>query len=98
MSHDGRESRLDPVVAAYLEDVDRMLLRENQRLTPDERIRKMQNFVRVLGEMREVGRRLNRPVLPELIAAQRNATRPTGNEILAELQALLEERTRTDRQ
>lgn len=35
----------DPVVEAYKRDVDRTLLRENLMLTPDERLRKLQNFM-----------------------------------------------------
>ena len=46
----------DPVVAAYLKDVDRTLLRTNLRLTPEERIRKLQDFVRVVIELRQARR------------------------------------------
>ena len=35
----------DPVVEAYKRDVDRTLLRENLMLTPDERLRKLQDFM-----------------------------------------------------
>ena len=31
----------DPVIEAYKKDVDRTLIRENLKLTPDERIKKM---------------------------------------------------------
>jgi hypothetical protein len=31
----------DPTIDAYKKDVDRTLLRENLKLTPDERVRKM---------------------------------------------------------
>ena len=35
----------DPVIEAYKKDIDRTLLRENLKLTPAERLRKLQNFV-----------------------------------------------------
>ena len=47
---------VDPVVAAYLKDVDRTLLRENLKLTPEERIRKLQDFVRLATTLREAHR------------------------------------------
>jgi hypothetical protein len=34
----------DPVIEAYKRDVDRSLLRENLKLTPDERLRRLQAF------------------------------------------------------
>jgi hypothetical protein len=54
---DRAEQLLDPVVAAYLKDVDRTLLRSNLRLSPEDRIRKLQDFVRFACELREAGRR-----------------------------------------
>lgn len=46
----------DPVIEAYKVHVDRSLLRENLKLTPDERLRKLQAFVRSLDEVRAAGR------------------------------------------
>lgn len=43
----------DPVVDAYKSGVDRTLLRENLKLTPDERLRKLANMMRSLTEVRE---------------------------------------------
>jgi len=42
----------DPVIEAYKRDVDRTLLRENLKLTPDERLRKLVAFMRSLEEVR----------------------------------------------
>ena len=42
----------DPVIEAYKKDVDRTLLRENLKLTPDERLRKLAQFMRSLEEVR----------------------------------------------
>jgi hypothetical protein len=42
----------DPVIEAYKKDVDRSLLRENLKLTPDERLRKLAAFMRSLQEVR----------------------------------------------
>ncbi|MBA3641932.1 MAG: hypothetical protein M3541_14520 [Acidobacteriota bacterium] len=60
MAQNDRTAPADPVVAAYLKDVDRSLLRSNLRLSPEERIRKLQDFVRTLAVLREAGRRAKR--------------------------------------
>ena len=49
--------RLDPVIEAYKADVDRTLLRENLKLTPDERLRKLQDRLVFTQELQEAGRR-----------------------------------------
>jgi hypothetical protein len=47
----------DPVIEAYKKDVDRTLLRENLKLTVEERIRKAQSFHESIEGWREAGRR-----------------------------------------
>ena len=47
----------NPVIEAYKKDVDRTLLRENLKLTPDQRLDKLQAFVGFLADLREAGRR-----------------------------------------
>jgi hypothetical protein len=47
----------DPVVDAYKPGIDRSLLRENLKLTPEERIRKLAAFVRFTTSLRESRRR-----------------------------------------
>ena len=47
----------DPVIEAYKKDVDRTLLRENLKLTVDERFRKFESFMEYVDELREAGRR-----------------------------------------
>ena len=47
----------DPVIEAYKKDVDRTLLRENLKLTVEERIRKAQSFHESVEGWREAGRR-----------------------------------------
>lgn len=42
----------DPVIEAYKKDVDRTLLRENLKLTVDERIQKMIAALRLVEEIR----------------------------------------------
>jgi hypothetical protein len=42
---------LDPVIEAYKKDVDRTLLRENLKLTPDQRLRKLAAFMKALQEV-----------------------------------------------
>jgi hypothetical protein len=47
----------DPVIEAFKKDVDRTLLRENLKLTVEQRIRKAQSFHESIEEWREAGRR-----------------------------------------
>jgi hypothetical protein len=47
----------DPVVAAYLRDVDRTLLRENLKLTPAQRLEKLVRFASFARALRHAGRR-----------------------------------------
>ena len=47
----------DPLIEAFKKDVDRTLLRENLKLTQEERSRKFMDFGRFAEEMREAGRR-----------------------------------------
>jgi hypothetical protein len=45
-------SNPDRVIEAYKKDVDRTLIRENLKRTPDERLRRLEAFVRDLAELR----------------------------------------------
>jgi hypothetical protein len=47
----------DPVLEAYKKDVDRTLLRENLKLTVEERLRKAESFHKSAEGWREAGRR-----------------------------------------
>jgi hypothetical protein len=47
---------LDPVIEAYKKDVDRTLIRENLKLTVEERLRKAMAFARFADEVRRAGR------------------------------------------
>jgi hypothetical protein len=47
----------DPVIEVYKKDVDRTLLRENLRLTVDQRLRKLAAVLRFLKEWRGVAQR-----------------------------------------
>lgn len=46
----------DPVIEAYKKDIDRTLIRENLKLTVEERFRKMMAFARFADEVRRAGR------------------------------------------
>ena len=46
---------VDPVIEAYKADVDRTLLRENLKLTPNERSRKFERNMRMVYELRRAG-------------------------------------------
>ena len=47
----------DPVVEAYMQHVDRTLLRENLKLTPAQRLEKFARFAAFASDLREAGRR-----------------------------------------
>jgi hypothetical protein len=47
----------DPVIEAYKKDIDRTLLRENLKLTAEQRFRKHESFMKFFFAMREAGRR-----------------------------------------
>jgi hypothetical protein len=55
----------DPVIEAYKKDVDRTLLRENLKLSVEERIRRAQEFHEVLDELRRAGAELRKPTTGE---------------------------------
>ena len=42
----------DPVVELYKKDVDRTLIRENLKLTPEQRLCKLQDFAEFLARLR----------------------------------------------
>jgi hypothetical protein len=46
----------DPIVEAFKKDVDRTLLRENLKLTPEERFRKCEQLMRSVLELRGAAR------------------------------------------
>jgi hypothetical protein len=50
----------DPVIEAYKKDVDRTLIREMLKLTPEERILKLQDFVLFAIELQKAGRHLHK--------------------------------------
>lgn len=47
----------DPVIEVYKMDIDRSLLRENLKLTPEERSRKFERNMRMIFELRRVAKR-----------------------------------------
>jgi hypothetical protein len=52
--------RPDPIVELYKQHVDRTLLRENLRLTPEERLLKLMDLQRFAGELARAGREAKR--------------------------------------
>jgi hypothetical protein len=52
-----REFPSDPVIEAYKKDIDRTLLRENLKLTPDQRVRKMLEFADAVNRIRGAARK-----------------------------------------
>lgn len=48
----------DPVIEAYKKDVDRTLLRENLKLTMEQRLQRMYDFMKSLDALRGSSRRV----------------------------------------
>jgi hypothetical protein len=53
---DASRSGPDPVVEAYKKDIDRTLIRENLKLTVEDRFRKAMALARFAEELRRAGR------------------------------------------
>lgn len=51
----------DPVIEVYKRDIDRTLLRENLKLTPEQRLRKLEQLQRAAEELHQAGRKRRRP-------------------------------------
>jgi len=54
---DSSDNEPDPVIKAYMKDVDRTLLRENLKLTVTQRFEKHQAALRFVLELRKAGRK-----------------------------------------
>ena len=61
MSRQDEQLDCDPVVEAYKRDVDRTLLRENLRLTVEERFEKLMRLQQFAAELRRAGREREPP-------------------------------------
>jgi hypothetical protein len=53
----GPQRTTDPVTELYKKDVDRTLLRENLRRSPQQRLAKLEDFMRFAEELRAAGKR-----------------------------------------
>lgn len=53
---DTRRSSLDEIIEFYKRDVDRTLLREQLKKTPDERVRELVELERFADELRRAGK------------------------------------------
>jgi hypothetical protein len=51
----------DPVIEAYKKDVDRTLIRENLKLTVEQRLQKLMKLQEFFVELRAAGRRSRQP-------------------------------------
>ena len=51
----------DPVIEAYKKDVDRTLIRENLRLSVEERFEKLMRLQEFAEELRRAGRQARQP-------------------------------------
>lgn len=55
-AEDSEDFSRDPVVEVYKKDIDRTLIRENLKLTVEERFRKAMALARFAEELRRAGR------------------------------------------
>ena len=58
---DGPGNPRDPLVEAYKAGIDRTLIRENLKLTVEERFRKAMALAQLADELRRAGRQLREP-------------------------------------
>jgi hypothetical protein len=49
----------DPVIEVYKRDIDRTLLRENLKLTPEQRLLQLMEFQRFVEELQIAGRNIS---------------------------------------
>ena len=52
-----RRLLVNPVIEAYKKDIDRTLIRENLKLTPERRLQKLQSFMEMVHGLRNAARR-----------------------------------------
>ena len=52
----------DPVIEVYKKDIDVTLIRENLRLTVEQRLRNMAAFQRAMEELRRAGKAMSDPL------------------------------------
>lgn len=52
---------VDPVIEVYKRDIDRTLLRENLKLSVEDRLRQLMELQRFAEELRRAGRAARRP-------------------------------------
>lgn len=50
----------DPVIEAYKKDIDRTLIRENLKLTPEQRLEELMRLQEFAEELRRAGKRMTR--------------------------------------
>lgn len=55
----------DATVRDLMGDIDRSLLRENLKLTPQQRLAKFASFMRFIAELRRAGENARRNIRPE---------------------------------
>src|SRR5579864_4246103 len=68
----------DPVVEAYKRDIDRTLIRENLKLTVEERFRNAMALARFADELRRAGKAIRNPMISLSMASpERKAKRGT---------------------
>ena len=60
MEESGASSSPDPLVESYKKDIDRTLLRENLKLTVEQRFLKLMELQRFAAELRRAGREARR--------------------------------------
>ncbi|MFQ5822733.1 MAG: hypothetical protein ACE5JB_01610 [bacterium] len=60
-------SSIQAVINIYKKDVDRTLIRENLKLTVEERLLNLQNFMQFTDELREAGQKVRQSVAPKRV-------------------------------
>jgi len=59
------EDSIQKIIELYKRDVDRTLIRENLKLTVEERLLKLQDFIEFAAALQEAGKKLSPHVKPD---------------------------------
>ena len=63
MRRENRTFQSDPVIDAYKKDIDRTLLRENLKMSVEDRLRQLMELQKFAEELQRAGRTLRREAL-----------------------------------
>ena len=55
-----RDSSIDAIIEIYKKDIDLTLIRQNLKLTVEQRLLNLENFMQFANELREAGKKMHK--------------------------------------